>query len=211
MKLITVVTELIIAPVETTAAVAAATTTAVEAAITAAVAIAITAAVAIAIGGAVIGTASITTGVIITRATVRSSDGLRFRFRYQAIRCNGSERVTVLVEQRRHRIVVVPSVAPAISHRHCHRGRLLEVLPLLMGMQRLLIVRFWRHSFSLRTPWEFLPKTSLTLIEFRKQPWVTRPSLNYRWRILIRSGPKVVPAHQRYNKKAADFDLVRSL
>ena len=29
--------------------------------------------------------------------------------------------------------------------------------------------------------------------------------------ILIRSGPKVVSAHQRYNKKAADFDLVRSL
>jgi hypothetical protein len=203
VKLITVVTELIIAPVGTTAAVAAATTTAVEAAITAAV--------AIAIGGTVIGTASITTGVIITRATVRSSDGLRFRFRFRAIRSNGSERVMVLVEQCRHSIVVVPSVGPAISHRHCHRGRLVEVLPLLMGMQRLLIVRFWRHSFSLRTPWEFLPKTSLTLIEFRKQPWVTRPSLNYRWRILIRSGPKVVPAHQRYNKKAADFDLVRSL
>ena len=76
VKLTTVVTELIIAPVGTTAAVAAATTTAVEAAITAAV--------AIAIGGTVIGTASIT-----TRATVRSSDGLRFR--YQATRSNGSE------------------------------------------------------------------------------------------------------------------------
>jgi len=127
---------------------------------------AITAAVAIAIGGAVIGTASITTGVIITRATVRSSDGLRFRFRFRAIRSNGSERVTVPVEQRRHRIVVVPSVAPAISHRHCHRGRLLEVLPLLMGMQRLLTVRFWRHSISLRTPWEFLQRQALHLLTF---------------------------------------------
>jgi hypothetical protein len=64
VKLITVVTELNIAPVG----------------ITTAVAIAITAEVAIAIGGAVIGMASITTGVITTRATVRSLDGLRFRF-----------------------------------------------------------------------------------------------------------------------------------
>jgi hypothetical protein len=83
VKLITVVTERIIAPVGITTAVAAAITTA--------VAIAITAAAAIAIGRAVIGTASITTGVTTTRATVRSSDGLRFRFRfrYQATRSNG--------------------------------------------------------------------------------------------------------------------------
>jgi hypothetical protein len=60
VKLTTVVTELIIASVGFTTA------------------------VAIGIGRAVIGTASIT-----TRATVRSSDGLRFR--YQATRSNGSE------------------------------------------------------------------------------------------------------------------------
>ena len=53
-----------------------------------------------------------------------------------------------------------------------------------------------------------LPAPKLWGPTFFALPCTIRPR---RWRILIGSGPKVVSAHQRYNKKAADFDLVWSL